>query len=70
MNIFSLLTLPADFVTFELLQLDSGTRAAEAVRFFIEDTLKIFLLLFVISFLVSFIRTFLPPERVRRILLR
>ncbi|MDD5751723.1 MAG: permease [Candidatus Peribacteraceae bacterium] len=58
----------ADSVAFRILGLVPESHFGEAIRFFIEDTLKIFLLLFVISFLVSFIRTFLPPERVRRIL--
>ncbi len=65
---FRFLTLFTDFVVFELLNLTPASHISEAVHFFIEDTLKIFLLLFVISFIVSFIRTFLPPERVRRIL--
>lgn len=40
----------------------------EAVNFFVYDTIKIFLLLAVIIFIVSLVRSFLPPERIRKIL--
>ncbi|MDD4879872.1 MAG: permease [Candidatus Omnitrophica bacterium] len=43
-------------------------RLNEAVNFFVYDTIKIFLLLAVIIFIVSIIRSFLPPERTRKIL--
>jgi len=39
-----------------------------SLNFFIVDTIKIFILLAVIVFLVSIIRSFLPPDRIRRIL--
>lgn len=42
----------------------------EAANFFIYDTLKIFILLAVIIFAVSIVRSFLPPERIRKILSR
>lgn len=40
----------------------------EAVNFFVYDTIKIFLLLTVIIFIVSIVRSFLPPEKIRKIL--
>lgn len=40
----------------------------EAANFFVNDTIKIFLLLSVIIFAVSIIRSFLPPEKIRKIL--
>ncbi|MFA5339444.1 MAG: permease [Candidatus Omnitrophota bacterium] len=43
-------------------------RLNEAVNFFVYDTIKIFLLLAVIIFIVSIIRSFLPPEKTRKIL--
>jgi uncharacterized protein len=43
---------------------------AEAVEFFIYDTIKIFILLSVIIFAVSVLRSYLPPEKVRAILSR
>jgi len=45
-------------------------RLNEAVNFFVYDTVKIFILLAVIIFAVSVIRSFLPPEKIRRILSR
>lgn len=70
MNLFQPLTLLADAVTYRLLALAPESRAAEAVHFFIADTLKIFLLLIVIIFAVTVIRTFVPPERIRSLLSR
>ncbi|MCX8205823.1 MAG: permease, partial [Candidatus Micrarchaeota archaeon] len=41
-------------------------QAAEAVAFFIYDTIKIFLLLAVMVFLVSIVRTFVTPQKIKR----
>jgi len=65
---FSFLEIPADFVTYSLLKLAPDTHAAEALRFFLYDTMKVFLLLIVIIFLVTYLRSYLPRERVRRLL--
>jgi uncharacterized membrane protein YraQ (UPF0718 family) len=46
------------------------TILADAVNFFIYDTIKILLLLSVIIFVVAIIRSFLPPEKVRTIVAR
>lgn len=70
MNIFLPLKILADWFTFQVFRVPRETLAAEAVNFFIFDTVKIFILLLVIIFTVSIIRSFLPPERVRAILLR
>lgn len=70
MNLFLPLTLLADALTYRVFSLVPETRAAEAVHFFIEDTLKIFLLLVIIIFAVTVIRTFVPPERIRSLLSR
>jgi hypothetical protein len=40
----------------------------DALNFFVYDTIKIFLLLIVIIFIVSILRTFLPPEKIKKIL--
>ena len=45
-------------------------RWREAVRFFLYDTVKIFLLLTVIIFLVTFLRSFLPPQKIKALLTR
>src|SRR5512139_2073201 len=56
------------FITYDLARLDHGSRFADALNFFIYDTIKILLLLTVIIFIVSVIRSYFPPERTKRIL--
>ncbi|KUO64724.1 MAG: hypothetical protein APF84_02480 [Gracilibacter sp. BRH_c7a] len=58
----------ADVVTYSLFRLTPGTRTADALNFFVYDTVKIFLMLSVIIFAVSIIRSFFPPERTKKIL--
>lgn len=58
----------ADYITFNLLQLQPGKHLAEALNFFIYDTLKIFFLLTTIIFFVALIRSWFSAERTRRIL--
>jgi uncharacterized protein len=58
----------AHFVVYSLFKMQSGTRLADAVEFFVYDTIKIFLLLSVIIFVVSIVRSYFPPERTKRIL--
>src|SRR3989339_1662037 len=60
----------ADWLTYSILSITPKTLLAEAVNFFVYDTIKIFLLLAAIIFIVSIIRSFLPPEKVRNILSR
>jgi uncharacterized membrane protein YraQ (UPF0718 family) len=60
----------ADWATYSLFSITPKTLLAEAVNFFIYDTIKIFLLLIVIIFVVSVIRSFLPPEKIKNILSR
>ena len=59
------LQLLADWLTYSVFNITQNTLLANAVNFFIFDTLKIFILLLVIIFAVSYIRTYLPPEKVR-----
>ena len=68
MDIFYPIKLLADWLTYSVFHLTAKTIPAEAINFFIFDTVKIFILLAVIIFAVSIIRSFLPPEKVRRIL--
>lgn len=68
MNIFYLVQLFADWLTYSVFGIIPETLLASAVNFFIFDTIKIILLLFVIIFTVSIIRSFLPPEKIRIIL--
>jgi len=58
----------ADYVTYELLRLIPGNHLADSLNFFLYDVPKIYFLLAVIVFFVALIRTYLPPERIRRIL--
>jgi uncharacterized protein len=58
----------ADWLTYSIFNIAPKTFLAEAVDFFIYDTIKIFLLLVVIIFVISIIRTFLPPEKIRDML--
>lgn len=63
-----MLKLFADWLTYSVFNIIPQTLLAEAVNFFIYDTIKIFLLLTVIIFSVSVVRSFLPPEKIRIIL--
>jgi hypothetical protein len=58
----------ASYMTYDLAKLDHGSRLADALNFFIYDTIKIFLLLAFIIFIVSVIRSYFPPEKTNRIL--
>lgn len=48
----------------------NNNQLRDAVNFFVYDTIKIFILLIVIIFIVSIIRSFLPPEKIRKMLSR
>ncbi len=58
----------ADLVTYDLLRLPKGEHLSESLNFFLYDIPKIYFLLLTIVFIVAIIRTFLPPERIRKIL--
>jgi uncharacterized membrane protein YraQ (UPF0718 family) len=58
----------ADWLTYNIFEMQAGTHLADAVNFFVYDTIKIFLMLTVIIFVVSVIRSFFPPEKVKKIL--
>ena len=70
MSIFYPIQLLADWLTYTVFAITPETIQAEAINFFIYDTIKIFILLAVIIFLVSIIRSYLPPQKVRAILAR
>ncbi len=56
------------FIVFSVHGMAPGSRTSDALKFFIYDVIKIFLLLSVIIFAVSIIRSYFPPERTKRIL--
>lgn len=58
-------TILADKATYVLLGLEQGSKRADVVHFFIEDTSKIFALLISIVFVMGLFRTMLTPEKVR-----
>ncbi len=58
----------ASYVVYNLMHLARGTGMAEALEFFVYETIKIFLLLVVIIFAVSLIRSYFSPERTKRLL--
>ncbi len=58
----------AEYIIYSISNLEHGSRLADALVFFIYDTIKIFLLLSIIIFFVSIIRSYFPPERTRKLL--
>ncbi|MCX6718043.1 MAG: permease [Candidatus Staskawiczbacteria bacterium] len=68
MDIFYPIQLLADWLTYDVFSIAKKTLLGNAIDFFINDTIKIFLLLVVIIFVVSIIRSFLPPEKIKNIL--
>jgi len=70
MDIFYSVKLLADWMTYHVFGIVPETMLASTVNFFIYDVIKIIILLAVIIYTVSLIRSFLPPEKVRAILVR
>lgn len=67
-KIFYPTELLAEWLTYTIFSISHETLLGEAVKFFIADVAKIFILLAVIIFIVSMIRSFLPAEKIRTIL--
>ena len=67
-NMFYPIQLLADWLTYSIFNIVPKTLLADAVNFFIFDTIKIFILLINIIFTVSIIRSFVPPEKIRSFL--
>ncbi len=61
---FEFLKIFADFLTAKM-GLDLSTRLGTSVSFFIEDSIKIFLLIYVMLFVVSLFRAQLAPEKIK-----
>ncbi|HOQ81675.1 MAG TPA: permease, partial [bacterium] len=61
MSIFYSVKLLADWLTYSVFHLTPKTLLAEAVNFFIYDTIKVLILLVIIIFIISIIRSFFPP---------
>ena len=58
----------ADWLTYEILNLEKTTKTAVAVHFFLEDTSKIFVLLAAMIFIVAFLLAGFGAERIRSFL--
>ncbi len=55
----------ADWLAYDLFSLERGTKLADAVHFFIEDTTKIFFLLALMIYIIGLARSYVSPEKVR-----
>ncbi len=62
---FEVFTDLATLIVYEWLQLERGTKLADALHFFIEDTTKIFVLLLVMIYVIALLRASLKIEKVR-----
>ncbi len=60
----------ADWFVFDILGLQKGAHLAEALSFFIYDTVKILILLFLIVFFMGIVNSYFPIDRVRNFLSR
>ncbi|MFH0885250.1 MAG: permease [Candidatus Micrarchaeota archaeon] len=56
------------YIVFQILRMPEGDPFAEALNFFIYDSIKVLLLLAIMVFLVSIVRTFITPMKIRKIL--
>jgi hypothetical protein len=65
---FEVFTQLATWLTYDIFSLDSETKLADAVHFFIEDTTKILVLLVVMIYVIALFRASLKVEKVREYL--
>lgn len=70
MDLFWPVKLLAEFITQKVLMIPAQNFMADIVSYFIYDVIKIYLLIITIIFIVSLIRSFLPPEKIRKILIQ
>lgn len=55
-----------DWLLYEVTGLNSASRIAQSVNFFIYDSIKIILLLFFMISVIGFLRTYLPQKKVKK----
>jgi uncharacterized membrane protein YraQ (UPF0718 family) len=60
----------ADWLVYDIINLNKGQHLAEALNFFIYDTTKILILLFIIIFLMGIINSYFPIDKVKNYLSR
>lgn len=63
----NVLQLFADWVTYSLLGIAEGTPLASSVNFFVNDIIWVTLLLAVVVFGIGIIRTFITPQKVKKL---
>lgn len=68
MDIFFPIQLFADFVTFRLFSLQSGSSVANSTNFFIYDSIKIIFLLIAINYFMAIFRYYLPIDKIKKVL--
>lgn len=68
MNIFYPLEIFSDWLVYSLFGLQAGTHWSEVLVFFVNDTLKILLLLIVITHVMSLVRHYLPINKFKNFL--
>jgi uncharacterized membrane protein YraQ (UPF0718 family) len=66
--IYIFLEQGVDFLVYDIFQLDRSDHLTAAIRFFLYDTPKVFILLTVIVFVVGIIRSYFSPEKTRKAL--
>ena len=67
-DLFYPLQWVADKLTYEVFGIAPETRLGASVNFVVYDVMKIFILLVFMIFVVSYIRTYITPEKTRRVL--
>ena len=65
---FDIFKSAADAITYDLLGLKRGGHFSDSLNFFLYDIPKIYFLIITVIFVVAVIRTYLPPERIKKIL--
>ncbi|KGL63660.1 permease [Polaribacter sp. Hel1_85] len=60
----------ADWFVYDVLNLDKGQHLAEALNFFIYDSIKILILLFVVIFFMGIVNSYFPIDKVKNYLSR
>jgi len=59
--------LLADYLTYDLFKMQKGTQLADSINFFLYDLPKIYFMLLAIVFFVAILRSYLPPDKIKKI---
>jgi len=63
-----MLQVIVDWVLYSIFGLSAESRLVQSLNFFLYDSVKILLLLFVMIAVIGFLRSYIPPEKIRRVL--